>query len=174
MRIAHPKVNNLILSRSLLFCILPAKNYFRRRKMVVVIAEKLIALQKRVGISTAEWAKLSGVSESTIRKILSKNTEGPRVDTVKDLVESVGVPLNEFLADSKEVDVENNAAVMLKDVLDGRIEALRERLDDYRKYAERMYRDRNILAIVVAALMAVLVAILVFDIAIGTHGWVQY
>jgi hypothetical protein len=89
-------------------------------------------------------------------------------------VESVGVPLNEFLADSKEVDVENNAAVMLKDVLDGRIEALRERLDDYRKYAERMCRDRNILAIVVAALMAVLVAILVFDIAIGTHGWVQY
>lgn len=146
-----------------------------------MIKTGLNALKTKAGITCAEWSNLSGIPEGTIRKILSGDTADPRLETVLKLVASVGGSMDDLAGSKKEAEIENNAVLVLKDTyearieaLNDRIEALRERNEDTKKYAESLHRDKNILAIVVAALMLVIVGLLVFDIALDTHGWVQY
>lgn len=136
-------------------------------------------LKNKVKISCAEWSKLSTVPEATIRKILSGETPDPRFDTIMKLVTSVGGSMEDIIGAKKESEIENKAVLVLKDTyearieaLNERIEALRERNEDTKKYAESLHRDKNILAIVVAALMLVIVGLLVADISFGSLGWV--
>lgn len=146
-----------------------------------MIKDSLTALKIKVGISCSEWSKLSTVPEATIRKILSGETPDPRFDTIFKLVSSVGGSVDDVVGAKKEAEIENKAVLTLKETfearieaLNDRIEALRERNEDTKKYAASLARDKAILAIVVAALMLVIVGLLVFDIALGAHGWVQY
>ena len=139
-----------------------------------MIRDSLNALKTKVNISCAEWSKLSTVPEVTIRKILSGETPDPRFDTIFKLVTSVGGSIDDVIGSKKESEIENNAVIVLKEAYEARIEALRERVEDVKKYAEALHRDKRILAIVVAVLMLVIVGLLVFDIALGTHGWVLY
>lgn len=146
-----------------------------------MIKTGLNALKTKAGITCAEWSNLSGIPEGTIRKILSGDTADPRLETVLKLVASVGGSMDDLAGSKKEAEIENKAVLVLKDTyearieaLNDRIEALRERNEDTKKYAASLHRDKNILAIVVAALMLVIVGLLVFDIALGSHGWVQY
>jgi CHASE3 domain sensor protein len=121
------------------------------------------------------------VPEATIRKILSGETPDPRFDTIVKLVTSVGGSMEDIIGAKKESEIENKAVIVLKDTyearieaLEARIEALKERNEDTKKHAESQGRDKAILAVAVAALMLVIVGLLVYDIAIGSHGWVQY
>ena len=134
-------------------------------------AEKLRAMQKKAGITTADWAKISNVSEGTIRKILLGNTGAPRIDTLKDMVESLGVSVSDFLAEEQPQDVVNNAAVIIKDVLETRIDALKERQEDLKQTITSLRRMCVSLSIALAALVLILVAVLI--VAITTHGWIN-
>lgn len=138
------------------------------------IGDRLKALQDKVGIGFAEWSKVSDVSEPTIRKIISKETPDPRVETVTKLVYSIGGSLDEVFGVQTGKEIEGNAVVVLKDAYEARIEAQAERIADIKKYAESLNRDKKILGIVAGVLVAVLVGLFVFDVALGTHGWVQY
>ena len=139
--------------------------------MVILVAEKLRAMQKKAGITTADWAKISNVSEGTIRKILLGNTGAPRIDTLKDMVESLGVSVSDFLAEEQPQDVVNNAAVIIKDVLETRIDALKERQEDLKQTITSLRRMCVSLSIALAALVLILVAVLI--VAITTHGWIN-
>lgn len=146
-----------------------------------MVRDHLKALQTKAGISCAEWSKLSNVPEATIRKILSGETPDPRFDTIVKLVTSVGGSMEDIIGSKKESEIENKAVIVLKDTyeariegLNERIEALRERNEDTKKYAESLRRDKIILAVVVGALMLVIIGLLVADIAFSTHGWVKY
>lgn len=139
-----------------------------------MVKDYLNALKNKVGITCAEWSNLSNVPEATIRKILSGDTPDPRFETIVRLVTSAGGSLDDIAGGKKQSEIENSAVTVLKEAYESRIEALRERNADIKKYAESLHRDKNILAIAVAALVAVLVGILIFDIAAGSHGWVQY
>ena len=139
-----------------------------------MIAERLKALQNKAGISCLDWSKVSEVSEPTLRKILSGETPDPRIETVCKLVYSIGGSLDDVLGNKKEREIENNAVIVLKEAYESRIDALRERLEDVKKYAEALNRDKKMLAIAVVALGSIISGILIFDIALGTHGWVQY
>lgn len=137
-------------------------------------------MKTKAGISCAEWSKLSGIPEATIRKILSGDTADPRLETVLKLVASVGGSMDDLAGGKKEAEIENKAVLVLKETYDARIEALndriealRERNEDTKKYAESLRRDKTILAIVVAALMLVIVGLLVADISFGSLGWVD-
>lgn len=146
-----------------------------------MIKTGLNALKNKVKISCAEWSKVSGVPEATIRKILSGETPDPRFDTIFKLVSSVGGSVDDVVGGKKEAEIENQAVLVLKETyeariaaLNDRIEALRERNEDTKKYAASLNRDKTILAIMVAALTLVIVGLLVFDISLGSHGLVQY
>ena len=139
-----------------------------------MIKDRLNALKIKAGVSCAEWSNLSTVPEATIRKILSGETPDPRFDTIAKLVSSVGGSMDDIVGAHKETEIENNAVVVLKEAYESRIEALRERVEDVKKYAEELHRDKRLLALAVVVLVATLVGILVFDIAVGTHGWVRY
>lgn len=139
-----------------------------------MIRDRLKALQIKADISCAEWSKMTTVPEATIRKILSGETPDPRFDTIAKLVTPLGGSLDDIVGAKKEVEIENNAVLVLKEAYESRIEALRERLDDTKKYAEAMQRDKKMLGIAVAVLVSIIVAMFIFDIAIDTNGWLQH
>ena len=138
-----------------------------------MIRDRLKALQIKADISCAEWSKMTTVPEATIRKILSGETPDPRFDTIVKLVTPLCGSLDDIVGAKKEVEIENNAVMVLKDAYESRIEALRERLDDVKKYAESLQRDKKMLGIAVVILIAIIVGVFVFDIALDTNGWLQ-
>ena len=131
-----------------------------------MVKDYLNALKTKANITCAEWSNLSDVPEATIRKILSGETPDPRFDTVMKLVTSVGGSMDEIGGVKKQAEIENSAVLVLKEAYESRIEALRERLADVKKYAESLKRDKIALAITVAVLVAVLVGVFIFDISI--------
>lgn len=139
-----------------------------------MVKDYLNALKIKAGVSCAEWSKLSTVPEATIRKILSGETPDPRFDTILKLVTSVGGSMDDLAIGKKEPEIETNAVLVLKEAYEARIEALRERVDDLKKYAESLHRDRRMLGTVVVVLAAILVGLLVFDIALDTNGWLLH
>lgn len=139
-----------------------------------MIKDRLNALKIKAGVSCAEWSNLSTVPEATIRKILSGETPDPRFDTIAKLVSSVGGSMDDIVGAHKETEIENNAVVVLKEAYESRIEALRERVEDVKKYAEELHRDKRALVWAVVALTALLVGLLIFDIALDTNSWMRY
>lgn len=146
-----------------------------------MVKNYLSALKAKADITCAEWSKLSDVPEGTIRKIISGETPDPRFETIVKLVLSVGGSMDDIAGCKKESDIENNAVIVLKEAYESRIEsmreridAMRERIDDIKKYAESLHRDKRMLGLTVAILGAILVCLLVFDIALDSNGWLRY
>ena len=132
-----------------------------------MVKDNLNALKLKVGISCSEWSKLSTVPEVTIRKILSGDTPDPRFETIFKLVSSVGGSMDDIFGGKKETEIENNAVMVLKDTYETKISYLKDHMDSLKQ-------DKKILIRMVVALGLVLVGILIFDIALGSHGWVRY
>ena len=140
-----------------------------------MVKDYLNALKIKADITCAEWSNLSNVPEATIRKILSGETPDPRFETIVRLVTSVGGSLDDIVGGKKQSEIENSAVTVLKDAYEARIEALRERLADTKKYAESLHRDKRMLAITIAVLIAIIVGTFVFDVFIfASHGWGKY
>lgn len=139
-----------------------------------MVKNYLNALKIKADITCSDWSKLSGVPEATIRKILSGETPDPRFETIVKLVASVGGSMDDIAGGKKESEIESNAVITLKDAYESRIDALRERIADVKKYAESLHRDKIVLACTAAVLGLILVSILIFDIVTGSHGWVTY
>ena len=139
-----------------------------------MVRDYLNALKIKGNFTCADISKLSGIPEVTVRKILSGETADPRFETIVKLVSSMGGSMDDIAGGKKESEIENNAVMVLKDAYESRIDALRERVEDVKRYAEELHRDKNMLSIAVAVLVAIIAGILIFDIAVGTHGWVQY
>jgi hypothetical protein len=116
---------------------------------------------------------LSGISEGTVRKVFSGETADPRFETLVKLVSSMGGSMDDIAGGKKESEIENNAVIVLKEAYESRIEALRERIEDTKKYAESLHRDKKMLGIAVVVLVTIIVGILIFDIALDTNGWIR-
>ena len=138
-----------------------------------MVKASLKALQIKADISCTEWSKLSAVPEATIRKILSGETPDPRFETIVKLVTSVGGSIDDVIGSKKEKEIENNALITLKEAYESRIDALRERVEDIKKYAESLHRDKKMLSVAVVVLVAILIGILIFDISLDTNGWIH-
>lgn len=138
-----------------------------------MVKDRLNALKIKADVTCAEWSKLSTVPEATIRKILSGETPDPRFDTIMKLVSSVGGSMDDIVGAKKESEIENNAVLVLKEAYESRIEALRERVADLKERVDASEREKRTLTWVTVGLVLVIVGLFVFDIALGTHGWVQ-
>ena len=132
-----------------------------------MVKNYLNTLKIKGNFTNAEISKLSGIPEATVRKILSGETSDPRFETLVKLVMSMGGSMDDIAGGKKEGEIENNAVMVLKDTYETKISYLIDHL-------ESLKRDKKILGIVAVALGLVLIGILIFDILIGSHGWVQY
>lgn len=138
-----------------------------------MVKDYLNTLKIKGSFTNAEISKLSGIPEPTVRKILSGETADPRFETIVKLVASMGGSMDDIAGGKKEIEIENNAVMVLKEAYESRIEALRERVDDVKKYAESLHRDKRMLGLAVVLLVALMVGLLVFDIAMDSNGWLQ-
>ena len=113
-------------------------------------------------------ANISGIPETTLRKIFSGETADPRFDTVAKIVTALGGSLDDVLDKTKKGEqLETNTIFSLKEVYEDRIKDLKE-------HNASLKKDKTILAIVTAILTIVLAGVLIADIFIASHGWIQY
>ena len=139
-----------------------------------MVKDYLNALKTKGNFTYTDISRLSGIPEATVRKIFSGETADPRFETLLKLVTSMGGSMDDIGGAKKESEIENNAVLVLKEAYESRIEALRERIEDMKKYAESLHRDKKMLGVVVLAMGILLVGLLVFDIALDSNGWLRY
>ena len=132
-----------------------------------MVKDYLNSLKSKGSFTCAELSNLSGLPEGTIRKILSGETPDPRFETVAKLVSAMGGSLDEVVERKKGEEIEISSILALK-------ESYEARLIDYKEQITSLRKDRKALAWAVVALMAVVAGLLIFDVALGSHGWVQY
>ena len=106
--------------------------------------DRLLEIKKEKGITTKEWSEKSGVSVDTIKRITNPDhpeKECPRVNTLEDLCEPLGVELWEifYLGDRSLVSLqaEINTLKLERDnlladnaILKDKVEALRDKNDN--------------------------------------------
>lgn len=132
-----------------------------------MVKDYLNTLKIKGNFTCADISKLSGIPEATVRKILSGETADPRFETIVKLVSSMGGSMDDIAGGKKESEIENNAVMVLKDTYETKIAYLVDHM-------ESLKQDKKMLIRMVVALGVVIVGILIFDIALGSHGWVQY
>lgn len=132
-----------------------------------MLKEYLHSLKEKGNYSWADIEKLSGIPEITVRKVINGETENPRIDTVISIVTALGGSLDGIVDVEKKEEIEMNALLMLK-------ESYEKRISDIKEHIMSLNRDKKILFITLGILLAFILGILLLDISIRTHGWIQY
>ena len=102
--------------------------------------DNLKDLKKKTGMSTKQIADKANLPEKTVNRILSGDTDHPRIDTLVLIVEAMGGKMNEIFADTnvvvateslveiketaKVVEAENSVVYAKNDMLEAKITAL--------------------------------------------------
>lgn len=135
-----------------------------------MVRSYLAELKEKGGFSWAQIASMSGIPESTIRKIFDGSTPDPRFETLAKLVISMGGSLDDIAGHKKAEEIEDGAVLSLKQVYDARIAEIKANLHEQ---IDSLKRDKRILGIVCGTLICFLVAILIVDISLVSVGWIQ-
>ena len=120
--------------------------------------EYLKELKENCKLTTKQISSLSGVPESTISRILSGQTDNPTFDSVCAIVNAMGGSLDKLYGTRSDSDTEDTSSLL----------TLYEKV-----IAEKNWYIKVLIGIC-CALVAVLVFILIFDIANGSVGFVRY
>lgn len=131
-----------------------------------MVKDYLNTLKKAGNFSWAEIENMSGIPEATARKIFSGETSDPRLETVAKLVIAMGGNMDDAIDNQKKKEIEISSTITLK-------ESCEMRLEDQKEYIESLKRDKKILGIAVAVLVSAFVLLLILDILIASHGWIQ-
>lgn len=142
-----------------------------------MIKEYLKYLKTNGNYSWHDISKVSGLPETTIRKILSGETADPRFETVVRLVSAMGGSLDKINAIEKIEKVEipeaeqQKALVALKEVYEARIGELKS---GFEEHIRLLKNDRKILLVLSVVLGIVLIGALLLDLFIGSTGWLRF
>ena len=143
-----------------------------------MVKDYLNALKLKGNFTYSDISKMSGISEATVRKVFSGETADPRFETLVKLVESMGGSMDDIAGSRKNTEIETNAVITLKAAYESRIAEMttsyETRISDLKEYVKSLKQEKKTLAVVAIALVIIIVGLFVFDIALGTHGWVQY
>ena len=71
--------------------------------------EKLVEVKKAKGIKTRQIAELSGVSEKTVARILSGETDRPYMDNLHDIAKVLGISLDDLFAENRTAQLSNES-----------------------------------------------------------------
>lgn len=132
-----------------------------------MVRDYLNTLKNKGNFTNAELSNLSGIPEATIRKILNGETPDPRFETIAKIVTAMGGNLDDILPTHKEKEMEMNVIISLK-------EAYESRIADIKEHMTSLKRDKKMLAVVAATLIAFVIFLLVIDLTIGSAGWIRY
>lgn len=142
-----------------------------------MIREYLKSLKTKGEYSWSDISKLSGMPEVTIRKIFSGETADPRFETVVRLVSAMGGSLDKVNAIEKieEIEIDDDsqmrALIAIKEVYEERIKDIKA---SSLEHLQSLKRDKQILIFVSCALAVLLVGALIFDIFMGSIGWLRW
>ena len=142
-----------------------------------MIKEYLKYLKVNGGFSWHDISNASGLPEATIRKIFSGETADPRFETVVRLVSAMGGSLDKINAIEKVENVEVSEDSKIK-ALNALKEVYEERIKDIKQssaeHIQSLKRDKKILVIAIYVLSGLLLGALVFDILVGSAGFIRY
>lgn len=142
-----------------------------------MIKEYLKYLKTNGNFSWHDISAASGLPEATIRKIFSGETADPRFETVVRLVSAMGGSLDKINAIEKvekggiSEDSQIKALKALKEVYEERIKDIKLSSEEH---IQSLKRDKKMLIIAICILSALFVGILLFDLLVGSVGWLRY
>ena len=114
---------------------------------------------------------MSGLPDTTIRKIFSGETSDPRFETVAKLVTAMGGSMNDIIEKNQEEEIEINSIIAIKEVYEARIADLKSASIEL---TSLLRKDKKYLATVTCVLGAVFIGFLIFDLFVGSVGWIRY
>ena len=142
-----------------------------------MIKEYLKYLKTNGNFSWHDISVASGLPEVTIRKIFSGETADPRFETVVRLVSAMGGSLDKINAIEKveKVEITEDSQIKalkaLKEVYEERIKEIKQ---SSAEHIQSLKRDKRILVIVTCVLSALLIGVLLFDLLVGSVGFLRY
>lgn len=95
--------------------------------------DKINEYKKKLGLTTEELSKQSGVPIGTLNKILSGATKDPKLETLKSIARVLGLTLNDF---------DDDVPLTIAAHFDGD-EYTEEELDEIRQFAEFVKNKRK-------------------------------
>ncbi len=111
--------------------------------------DRIIEEKQSKGITTKMMSERtrSHIPAETINRILTRKTQTPRIDTVLELGESVGLSASELLAETTAVISDSNTAALQAEAEAFRAEseALRTEIDCLRSEHDRLATENGIL-----------------------------
>ena len=137
--------------------------------MLQNLSYNLKDLKEKSGLTTLQISELSGVPESTVKRILSGATDNPSFSNVADIVLALGGSLDELVGIKVPEDGKGNISVT------------RELIESYKRLASD--KDRQILHkdkwlhklfIILCGIGIFLMAIVLIDIFHGNIGYIRY
>ena len=123
-----------------------------------MVKDYLASLKEAGDFSWADISNLTGLPESTIRKVFSGETADPRFETVAKIVIAMGGDLSDAISNTKRKEIEVNSTISLKESCD-------QRLADQREYIESLKRDKMVLSVAVGVLTTSIIIILAIAVA---------
>lgn len=128
-----------------------------------ILLHCLVQQKEALGYTNAMIAEMSGVPESTVTKVLGGVNRSPGFETISPIARVLGVSLDELSV--KETAPPDTSALTV---------GVSHIIGSYERRLREKNRWINILAVAVAALIALLIFFLIYDIMHPSLGWVQY
>lgn len=139
-----------------------------------MIETELEKMKKTCGMNCTEIALAANLPEATVRKVMSGKTSDPRYETIFRIVTAMGYTMN----DLTEFDVKNDVSEetqssieMIKKFYENR---LRELHTNYAGYIKSLKKDKQILAIALAAILLFVFTAIAIDFFFGNIGWIRH
>mgnify|MGYP002598411735 FL=1 len=136
-----------------------------------MVRDYLVSLKNKGNFSWNDLSEMSGLPDTTIRKIFSGETADPRFETVVRLVSAMGGSLDDILGKKEEEKIEINAILALKDTYELRISEMKLSSSEL---ISSLRKDKKYLAIVSVSLLIFLLAFIVVDFFMSSVGWIRY
>ena len=136
-----------------------------------MVRDYLVSLKNKGNFSWNDLSEMSGLPDTTIRKIFSGETADPRFETVVRLVSAMGGSLDDILGKKEEEKIEINAILALKDTYESRISEMKLSSSEL---ISSLRKDKKCLAIVSVSLLIFLLAFIVVDFFMSSVGWIRY
>lgn len=121
------------------------------------------------GLSTRKLSELSGVAEGTISKILSGQTEKPSFEAVNALTAAMGYSIESLLS-----DMPKEKKIGVTDHYQHIIDAYKEQIEMHKEQICSHRRAIKILYFSLAAIVACVMFLLIFDLINPNIGYIIY
>lgn len=138
----------------------------------------LQALREERGLSYADIARLSGVPEQTVKRILNGTTPDPRFDTIAKITIALGGSLD--IISGLRPETEFKPSTPVRKALSASADLIGEKDAHIAELKEELKRERRAKTIILcctaafAVLFVSLLTFLIFDILHGNVGFIRY